>query len=288
MLIRDRIHQLSDQVSIPRHAIDLLSGKEDEKTASQKLIHVIESDPVLMAKVLAVANSAFYGLRWEVGSAQQAVMTLGVDEINRVVMAYQLKQQMHSVDPKHQEYLSRLWKHSVVTAALSRLIRQYIQVHTNGEEFTGGILHDFGKILLVHHFPKELDAARVLTASNGLTDIAAERSVLGIDHAEIGGILAEHWELPKQLQEIIARHHSVDDTLSDPLLVSIVRFADLLSERWEHGVGEQAIPADLDREPCWKVLQQRHPDLAGMHALDLDKPLYAIFESSREFIGMFL
>ena len=153
MDIREKILSVSELISIPRTAIELMANG-DSKTAAQKLIHLVESDPVLTAKLLATANSAFYGLRWEVASIQQAVLTLGVDEVNRIVMAYQLKQQVFTLDSKQKEFLSRVWKHSVVTAAVSRLIKQYIQYHSTGEEFTGGILHDFGKILII----EKLDA----------------------------------------------------------------------------------------------------------------------------------
>ena len=287
MEIREKILSVSELISIPRTAIELMANG-DSKTAAQKLIHLVESDPVLTAKLLATANSAFYGLRWEVASIQQAVLTLGVDEVNRIVMAYQLKQQVFTLDSKQKEFLSRVWKHSVVTAAVSRLIKQYIQYHSTGEEFTGGILHDFGKILIAHHFPNELDEIRSVIAQTSMDDIAAERIVLGIDHAEIGGILALKWEVPMSITDIMSRHHTVEESMVDPLLVSIVRFADLLTEYWGHGIGERTVPVFLDDEPCWKVLQKNYPDLAGMHAMDLEKPLFSVYESSREFVGMFL
>ncbi len=287
MDIREKIHAVSDLISIPRTAIELMSGG-DSKTASQKLIHLVESDPVLTAKLLSTANSAFYGLRWEVASIQQAVLTLGVDEVNRIAMAYQLRQQIFTLDSHQKDYLAKVWKHSVVTAAVSRLIKQYIHYHSNGEEFTGGILHDFGKILLAHHFPKELDEIRSLVAGTSLTDVAAEQKILGIDHTEIGWVLASKWELPLSIAEIMRYHHSLDDVALDPVLVSIVRFADLLTEHWEFGVGERSVPVYLDDEPCWKILQKSYPDLAGMNAMDLEKPLFSIFESSREFVSMFL
>ncbi len=288
MDIREKITYVSELISIPRTAIELLSGGTDSKTAAQKLIHLVESDPVLTAKLLSTANSAFYGLRWEVASIQQAVLTLGVDEVNRLVLAYQLRQQIFTLDSRQKEFLSKVWKHSVVTAAVSRLIKQYIHYHSNGEEFTGGILHDFGKILLAHHFPKELDEIRDLIARTSMNDIAAERQILGIDHAEIGGILAAQWELPLSITEIMRRHHAVEDAVIDSVLIAIVRFADLLTELWGNGIGERSLPVQLDDEPCWQLLQQHYPDLAGMHAGDLERPLFAIYESSREFVDMFL
>ncbi len=287
MNIREKIDSVSELISIPRNAIELMAGG-DTKNATQKLIRLVESDPVLTAKLLSTANSAFYGLRWEVASIQQAVLTLGVDEVNRIVMAYQLRQQIFTFDSRQKDFLAKVWKHSVVTAAVSRLIKQYIHYHSNGEEFTGGILHDFGKILLAHHFPKELDEIRAMVANSSMNDVAAEQKVLGIDHTEIGWILGSKWELPLSIAEIMRYHHSIDDAVLNPVLVSIVRFADLLTEHWDFGVGERAVPAYLDDDPSWKILQQNYPDLAGMKAGDLDKPLFAIFESSREFVSMFL
>jgi HD-like signal output (HDOD) protein len=288
MDILEKVRSVSELITFPRAAVELLSGGMDSKTAAQKLIHIIESDPVLTAKLLATANSAFYGLRWEVASIQQAVLTLGVDEVNRIVLACQLRQQLHSFGAGEKVFLNRVWKHSVVTAAVARLIKQYIHFHSNGEEFTGGILHDFGKILLAHHFPAELHAAQQLVSASSMSDVMAERSVLGTDHAEIGSILGETWGLPSSMLEIIQYHHDVASAVHDPVLISIVRFADLLTERWEHGIGERTVPAYLDEEPCWNILQQYYPELKGMHALDLEKPLFGIFESSREFISMFL
>jgi putative nucleotidyltransferase with HDIG domain len=102
------------------------------------------------------------------------------------------------------------------------------------EAFAAGMLHDIGKVALRQTDPERFDAALALVREQGVSMAEAERGVLGSDHAEVGGWLAERWGLPGDLVEAIACHHRPEQARLNPELCSLVHIADWLAGRTGH------------------------------------------------------
>jgi putative nucleotidyltransferase with HDIG domain len=150
-----------------------------------------------------------------------------------------------------------LFQHSMVVATTSRLLASTLHYPDPEEAYTGGLLHDIGKLLLDKYVePHYQNMAAAI--EKGATIIQAEEQFVGADHATIGGIVAELWSLPTALREAIRFHHA--PTLSSqPRLAALVNFANILVLQSGIGLTPLGIPP----------LHSDLPLLLGLTAEDL-------------------
>lgn len=207
MLDRAQILALLKQLpSLPSAVGELLASFDSEDTDISRIARQIACDQALTARVLRVANSSFYGLQHKVGTINEAVVVLGFRAVRSMVLAVSINGAFRPAycpgfDP--QVYL----RHSVATGIAARALAAQTG-HNPDLAFTGGILHDIGQLVLAANFSQQY--AKALAYRNGLDCflVQAEREILGLDHAEVGGLLAEAWCFPAALREVVAEHHT--------------------------------------------------------------------------------
>ena len=194
---------------------------------------IIAEDPATSARVLRMANSAYYALPQPVVSVRQAVVILGMEAIRSVVLSSAVMDAFSGAksDP---EFQNNFWRHSLATASAARVLHGFKMsdhVIRGGEEgFSAGLLHDIGKMLLVWQLPEVFEAVRTHPEYGQTDDCRVEDAVLGVTHAEIGGYLATRWNLPTTLQSAIAHHHDLEMGEGDECrLAKVVHVADYLA-----------------------------------------------------------
>ncbi len=267
-------------VSFPPVVAEILQTMTNQNVAIKKITQLIESDQALTAKILHIANSPFYGLSTNINSIGSALTMLGLDEIGHLLLTCQMKARLASLNSDQNESLWRLWKHSVVTASIARLIANRFRFPTEGKEYTAGLLHDMGKLVVIQYFPKEYAIVESLIHDLCSTDIDAELQTLAISHAEIGYQLGQKWRLPKEYLDVMQYHHSVRMPHNNMVLTSIVRFADLLSEKWGDGVGEQSEDFIFADQECVQMLSETEPEFAKVPIEELVEELFETFEKT--------
>ncbi|HMI31968.1 MAG TPA: HDOD domain-containing protein [Candidatus Limnocylindrales bacterium] len=214
--------------TLPLVASRLLESIADPDAAtSEEIGAVIALDPALTARTLKLANSDFYGFPRKVGTVELAVVVLGADTIRDLVLGAAVFQ---TLDPTWKT-LTGLWSHSLACGVAARALADRCRYRLDAEAFAAGMLHDIGKVVLRQTFPERYEAAVALVREQGISMVEAERGVLGSDHAEVGGWLAERWGLPGDLVEAIAYHHRPEQARLNPELTSIVHIADSLAGR---------------------------------------------------------
>ena len=286
--IRSEIDQINEIVPFPAVIAEILSVLRSDDIATAKLTRLIESDPALTTGILRAANAPYYAIRGYVKNVNNAIALVGLDETSRLLLTYHMKQRLIFLNMQQWGSLESLWKHSVSTAALSRVIASHFKLKTGEKEFTAGLLHDMGKLVLIQYFPDSLSAIEQMVKELAMHDIEAERQTLAISHSEIGGQLGEKWSLPREYVEVMEYHHDVDMATTDPLLTAVVRFADLLCEQWGHGVGEQRPGFAIEDDACWKVLTTAAPSFRERTPFEVSQELMAEFEKSKELLHLFL
>ncbi|HEX7509866.1 MAG TPA: HDOD domain-containing protein, partial [Chitinivibrionales bacterium] len=201
-----------DQVpSLPAIVSRLISVVSSAETSAEDAAELIEKDPALTSKVLRLANSAFYGIPRSVSSVQSAVVILGFNTLKSIVLSASVMNLFPTKSMSASFDRVRFWKHSIVSAIIARHIAQnmmnslYIDPQS---AFCAGIMHDIGKLLFELFTPKEYGEVCLRSKKNGMPLSETETLTLGLNHADIGRILADKWALPLDLEYTIVHHHT--------------------------------------------------------------------------------
>lgn len=130
-------------------------------------------------------------------------------------------------------------------------------------------MHDLGLIVELTSFPTEFDKVCRTAFERRSPLHEVEHGVFGINHCGIGEMLAERWQLPVELKEVIRCHHDVDHASSGCVLVSIVSLSDTLCRMRGLGYGfDELRQVSFTEEPAWKYISE---ELPGMQNFDLER-----------------
>ena len=179
-------------------AVAEVAGDENSELAD--LERVTGKDPALAAALLKAANSARQALRHPISTLTQAINQLGLDESRQVLTAMALRRAF--VAPAARP----LWPHSLELASLASSIGGKVAHLAPPEAFLGGLLHDFGRLLLLAA-PAPLLGSYTGLLERGCPPVTAELALCGIDHAEIGARVLESWGLAETVCEAVRQHH---------------------------------------------------------------------------------
>lgn len=235
--------RLKQLPSLPNVVSELLSSFTAEDIDVDMIARQIARDQALTARVLRVANSSFYGLQNRVATIQEAVTVLGFRAVRSMVVAVGMSGAFrHEQCPEFddQVYL----RHGVGTALAARVLASRVGVNPD-LAFTAGLLHDIGQLVLVSNFPQQYSKVLQYRKQHDCFLVQAERDVLGVDHAEVGGLLAEAWHFPPVLREAVGEHHAPASAAGGSL-ANLIHVADLTA----HALGltgaddEQVAPLD--------------------------------------------
>lgn len=284
--IRSEIDEINELVPFPSVIAEILSALSGDTVATVKITRLIESDPALTTSILRAANAPYYGIRGQVTNVSNAIRLIGLDETSRLLLSYHMKQRLIFLNMEQWGSLESLWKHSVSTATLSRVVASHFKLKTGQKEFTAGLLHDMGKLVLIQYFPNSISVTEQMVKELAMHDVEAEQQTVAISHAEIGGQLGEKWSLPSEYVEVMESHHEAENATIDPLLTATVRFADLLCEQWGHGVGEQPRGFSIGDDACWKMLATTVPAFREQTPAEVSQELMGEFEKSKQLIRL--
>jgi len=238
--LRQRIESTTDLPAMPEVAQALLRLNSDPNGNINDVVEIIEADPSIAAQVLRYARSAFFGYRGDINSLHQAVTAvLGYGLTIDIGMGLSLGKAF-SIPSYGPMGLYPFWQHSIYSAALiERMIQIMPRQHRPlpGLGFLGGLLHNFGVLLIAHLFKKEASMLQqIILANKDKPVVELERQVLGTDHMEIGAWLMRSWNLQAEIQVAVAEHH---DELYNGVHASYARLA-LLADRLlkRHDIGD--------------------------------------------------
>jgi putative nucleotidyltransferase with HDIG domain len=201
---------------------------QDINISAQDVAKVIQNDQSIVAKMLKLVNSAFFGFSNKVSSVQHALMLLGFNTVRNAVISIDVINVLN-IKVKIKGFdISSLWRHAVGVAVISRYLDQVTGNHYREDVFTAGIIHDIGKVVMAHYFTDRFQAVWETMHREQLNFWDAEHRHFPLNHAEIGGELAKRWHLPEPIREVIGRHHTTAKNVSLDNLVYIVHAADAL------------------------------------------------------------
>jgi putative nucleotidyltransferase with HDIG domain len=194
--------------SVPSLYLEMAEELQSPEPSIQKVGQIIARDPGMTAKILQLANSAFFGLRRRLSNPADAVAYLGLDHVQHLFLAVHAFSQF-TPPPTTSFSIELLWEHSVATAALAKSIAKQEEASKDiiEDAFTAGLLHDIGKLMLACRLSRSHAEAAYRAKMRGIPLWVAEHEVLSATHAEVGAYLLGLWGLPDGVVESVAYHH---------------------------------------------------------------------------------
>ena len=209
-MINDKILKSIDKLpAFPAtlHRVSELVGDPDFAIAD--LVDVIKYDQSITANILRMCNSPYFAIRYEVSSLREAVIYLGRENILHVVYTAGTSRFYKKVKGYYWG-ATKLWEHSVGVALMSQILAKRIYDREDPRLFTAGLLHDIGKVVLGEFVHDSFQEIMDLVSNQEYSFLEAEKEVIGINHAELGGEIASLWNFPKEIKDAITYHHRPD------------------------------------------------------------------------------
>lgn len=214
-------------------ALDLID--QPEKMEIGPVTEMVQGDPIVVARLLHTVNSAYYGLRHTISSADRAVVMLGPVAVAGIVLGMHMLKLRSILESPASACFQRLIKHSIASAFLTRHLLEGTPRETGrrrsaarmGVSFTSGLLHDFGKIILIYNFQQEAldlyDSDAVKDQVWASDELEIERLLFGCDHTEAGEFAARKLNFPEVLVSVIRHHHQPDVRTGDDDADGLIR-----------------------------------------------------------------
>ncbi len=224
-------------------AQELLAVFGESELDVQRIAAIIEKDPALLARLIGLANSAYFGYPERVASAEEAIFkVLGINIARSLAFSMVLAgtfRTSHCPAFRVDEY----WTSAMVAATLAQRLARLVDVEPrprSGNAYLAGLLHNIGLLALVHLYPADMTQVfGHLEQEPGL--VAAERTQLGADHLQVGGWLGRKWHLPAFVVAAIEHHRDASYAGEYRPLVQLIGFC----AQWASGLQRDEDAADL-------------------------------------------
>jgi putative nucleotidyltransferase with HDIG domain len=224
--------------SLPSVVIRIRTYLNDPDVSFDELAKVIEHDPGLTANILQLANSAYFGWSRKIKTVKEAITRLGTNRIFQMVLCMSVAPMVRKAVRGYDMEADSLWEHSFATAITAEKMVAALKLRGREEAFTAGLLHDMGKVVLGTFVEVDDEPIKAMVAREGMSFDAAERLVLGLDHAEVAAELLATWKVPDEVVAAARWHHRPED--ADPQyrqIVDVIHVADALAMRMGWGSG---------------------------------------------------
>lgn len=200
--------------TLPNVASKLITMTAREDTTLTDIAALVSQDISLSAKILKVANSAFYSFPQQIGSIKQAVSILGINAVRSLVLSFSFLS-MRRGKYKTTFNFEKFWERALASGVAAKLILEKVKDADTEEIFISGLLQNLGELILARTLPENYDEVIRAVEEQGKDSIAAEKELLGVEHAYIGYEVARHWGFPEVLLLPILHHHEPEAYTGD-------------------------------------------------------------------------
>ena len=246
-LIDVLIEELERLPAQPSVAVRTVWVADQPNSSAKDLAAALTADPSLTARVLRLANSAYYGLSRRIADVAFAVTVVGFPTVRAMAAVHA----SGLFEPGEHTVPDGYWEHSVATATLCSVLAPRAGVRPN-QAFPLGLLHDLGSALLFRADPDRFQAVQA-EARDGRALRVAEKAAFGMAHDEAAARVFAAWRFPETFIEAVADHHAHPATLSEPHTLLLV--------------AAESVASRLVKTPGYDL---EHGQNAGLRALNID------------------
>jgi putative nucleotidyltransferase with HDIG domain len=219
----------------------------DSECSIRDLTDLISKDQSITAKIIKMANSAFYGYPRQIRTLSEAIVILGFRQIRTLLITASTSTHLNGTVEGYMIAKGELWKHSYAVAYVAGLISKLSEKAKPDEAFTVGILHDIGKLILGNFLKGSYSEVVKLANKNKINFAIAEEKLLGIHHAEVGGRILEKWNFPEFMAFAVRKHHNPLESDDNKALIGIVNLADTWVREFGIGIGNNEDSESLEK-----------------------------------------
>jgi len=260
--LQQLVQTIRDLPALPEVVVRVMRMADDPRSDAQSIARVIATDQAMTARVLKLANSAFYGLPRRVSTLSEAVVILGFRTIKNLAIAASTFELLNREIAGYWLQRGELWRHSLACAIGAQLIAQRVRLPVTEEAFVAGLLHDIGKVAINLFVREQYEQIMERALQDRIPFVEAEQAVLGFNHAMAGALIAEKWNLPPSLVAVIQYHHQPSHTPGAEGIVFAVHLADILSITLGIGIGGDGL---------YYTLEEGTLERFGLQQTDIDE-----------------
>lgn len=242
MISVQKLVQAIDQLKpLPQVASHLMKIADDPQASMREIADIITHDPLITADLLRMCNSAYFGLARKIESVQEAITLLGLEKVVNLVLIKCCRANLGRAQKGYGHQEGDLWRHAVSTALIAGDLAERLAAEARPRIFTGALLKDIGKVILDRFVADGFGMIDNLVQTQGMSFKTAEKKVIGVDHAELGAIVAKKWHFSDKLVAIIQHHHLDCPEVRDDLEINLVYLGDTVGMMLGLGGGSDGL-----------------------------------------------
>ncbi len=278
MTYKDKIiRDISEYPKMPILCQSLLDHLDDPEIDYKELEHKLQFDPGLTANILRLANSAYFGAVRSVDSLHSAFVRLGTRRIFELIITHiaapLMRHPLNGYDLRPEDLL----RHSIWVGVASGELAKMLGINISNLQFTAGLLHDMGKLILDPYISSNKGILLDQDGSLVSSFEQREHEVLGLDHAEVGAKIMDQWQLPYEIVAAVRWHHQPSESNKYQNEVDIVHIADILAYAEGVGTGADGLSYTVSSEAQKRLgLKKRDIEYAASITLEKMEELEAI------------
>lgn len=237
-----------------------------------EVVDLITYDQATTANLLKICNSSYMGLAKKMTSVKQAVAYLGLEKVANLVVLSGLGDNFRKAQSGYDLQEGELWRYSVASAILAQDLAEKRDKKNASLIFTAALVKDVGKVILSTYvrdvFPDIMGAIQ----EKGMSFNEAEKEIIGIEHSELGAMIAEKWNFAPVMVNIIRNHHFPEKAPPGDLTIPIVYLADSICMMIGTSAGSDGLAYRYHQEVV---------DGLGLSNLDLQRTIIRLWEKMK-------
>jgi putative nucleotidyltransferase with HDIG domain len=233
LTVDDIVRSISKLKPMPANVSQILRDINEPNVSIESLVGKIRLDQVLTAQVLQISNSASLGFSRTFSTLNEAIMQIGLLRLKSILMTSTATGMMRGRLTGYRYGAGELWQHSLTVGVASEWLAQALGYPNPEQAYVAGLLHDIGKLLLDQAMLSNYDKIADYVQKYQMPLWQVEEKLIGIDHAKVGGLIAEHWNFPVILVDAIRFHHVPSFARVNQSLPAIVNLANSFSADYQ-------------------------------------------------------
>lgn len=262
--LRLYVQKITKLPTLPVVAQEIMKILEEDTATAGTLEKILIKDPPISAKILSVANSAFFGFKTQTVDVRSAIIRIGFSNVKNIALGISLMTVLEDKTYKQVLDYSRIFDHSSAVGLTAKHLLKGLNLNMTGGLFINGMLHDIGFLILNRYFSDSyLKVLEVFKSTGSLLE--AETAVYGFTHADIGTWLLDKWNLPEDIVEVARYHHAPGEAKKYKKQAAVIHVADFITSK--------NIKSVIKRDPCYlldpaslEILGISEDDFRGLEA----------------------